>query len=145
METSQPYHVLNNIKWADVLPHYPGSCLSPVFTTFAINYKNELWAWGDNSYGQLLSRKKAVLKPIKLFSDVKSIEYLGLSTYVLLNNGSLWKIYENKKILILNNVNEFIENELGNVEIGDFFSFYAITRNIWLGWKWFKKRMSGTV
>ena len=61
--------------------------------TVAITEDNELYGWGNNSFGQLgadLTTNMEILSPTYIMSDVKSVDCGFGTTYVIKNNSDLW-------------------------------------------------------
>ena len=60
-------------------------------STFAVRKDGSLWAWGDNSCGELgVGDRNARLSPVKVMDDVSTIDGNYGSTFAVRKDGSLW-------------------------------------------------------
>lgn len=115
-------------------------------TNYAINTSGEVWAWGNNSSGELgVGTKTEVTTPIKIsgLTNVKDIRTGRFHTLFLLENGSLYGAGENRRGEIdpTTSVTEYLSPHLvpgvsgiTSMDAGDQFSMAMNTSGQVYGW-----------
>ena len=82
-----PLKVMDNALKTSVGGNFPSGC----FHTAAIKADSSLWAWGDNTYGQLGDGTvNAKTTPVKIMDNAAQVSCGAYHTLAIKTDGSLW-------------------------------------------------------